>query len=43
MVEFAYQDLLPIGKDETPWRLLTTEGVRVVEGPGGRQFLEVDD
>ena len=43
MVEFAYQDLLPIGKDETPWRLLTTEGVRVVEGPGGRQFLEVDE
>ena len=43
MVEFAYEDLLPIGADETPWRLLTTEGVRTVEGPGGRQFLEVDD
>ena len=43
MVEFAYQDLLPIGKDQTPWRLLTTEGVRVVEGPAGRQFLEIDE
>jgi fumarate hydratase class I len=28
MADFAYEDLLPIGKDETPWRLLTTEGVR---------------
>jgi fumarate hydratase class I len=40
--EFAYEDLLPIGSDETPYRLLTTEGVRTVEGPGGRTFLEVD-
>src|SRR6476619_6899412 len=42
MAEFAYEDLLPIGADETPYRLLTSEGVRTVEGPGGRQFLEVD-
>jgi fumarate hydratase class I len=41
MPEFAYEDLLPIGADETPYRLLTTEGVEVVEGPGGRQFLQV--
>ncbi len=41
MVDFAYEDLLPIGADETPFRLLTTEGVRTVEGPGGRTFLEV--
>jgi fumarate hydratase class I len=40
--DFAYEDLLPIGADETPYRLLTTEGVRTVEGPGGRTFLEVD-
>jgi fumarate hydratase class I len=44
--EFAYTDLLPIrpdvgGADETPYRLLTTDGVRVVTG-AGRQFLEVD-
>ena len=42
MAEFAYEDLLPIGSDETPYRLLTTQGVRTVEGPGGRTFLEVD-
>ena len=42
VVDFAYEDLLPIGADETPYRLLTTEGVRAVDGPGGRTFLEVD-
>ena len=42
MADFAYEDLLPIGADETPYRLLTTEGVRAVDGPGGRTFLEVD-
>ncbi|MCU1538014.1 MAG: fumarase [Humibacillus sp.] len=42
MVDFVYEDLLPIGGDDTPYRLLTTEGVRTVEGPGGRTFLEVD-
>jgi len=41
MAEFAYEDLLPIGEDTTPYRLLTTEGVEVVEGPGGRSFLQV--
>jgi fumarate hydratase class I len=40
--EFRYEDLLPIGPDETEYRLLTTEGVRRIEGPGGREFLEVD-
>ena len=33
VADFAYEDLLPIGADETPYRLLTTEGVRAVEGP----------
>lgn len=41
MAEFAYEDLLPVGPDQTEYRLLTTEGVRTVEGPGGRSFLEV--
>ncbi|MGN6299675.1 MAG: fumarate hydratase [Angustibacter sp.] len=40
--EFVYEDLLPIGTDTTQYRLLTSEGVREVEGPGGRRFLEVE-
>jgi fumarate hydratase class I len=39
--EFAYSDLLPLGSDETPYRLLTTEGVGTVEA-GGRTFLTVE-
>ncbi len=39
--EFPYEDLLPIGPDQTEYRLLTTEGVSTVEGPGGRTFLQV--
>ena len=41
MAEFAYEDLLPIGPDRTEYRLLSTEGVSRVEGPGGRTFLQV--
>lgn len=41
MAEFAYEDLLPIGPDRTDYRLITTEGVGAVDGPGGRTFLEV--
>ena len=41
MAEFTYTDLLPIGPDETPYRLLTTEGVSTIEA-GGRTFLQVD-
>ena len=43
MAEFEYEDLLPTGEDETAYRLLTTEGVRTIDGPGGRTFLAVDD
>jgi len=39
--EFEYEDLLPLGADHTTYRLLTGEGVRAVEGPDGRAFLEV--
>ena len=39
--EFEYEDLLPLGADNTAYRLLTREGVRTVEGPDGRRFLEV--
>jgi len=38
--EFCYADLLPLTKPDTPYRLLTTEGVTVVEA-AGRRFLEV--
>jgi fumarate hydratase class I len=39
--EFRYSDLLPLGPDETPYRLLSTEGVSTFEA-GGRTFLQVE-
>ncbi|QWZ08424.1 fumarate hydratase [Nocardioides panacis] len=39
--EFRYSDLLPTGRDETPYRLLSTEGVSTFE-VDGRTFLQVD-
>jgi fumarate hydratase class I len=42
VTEFAFQELLPIGHhDDTPYKLLTTEGITSFEA-GGRRFLEVD-
>ncbi len=41
MPEFAYTDLLPMGKDETTYRLLSTDGVSTVEA-AGRRFLQVE-
>jgi len=38
--DFRYSDLLPLGPDDTPYRLVTTEGVSTFEA-GGRTFLEV--
>ena len=40
MTDLAFTELLPLGPDDTPYRLLTTEGVTRVEG-AGRTFLEV--
>ncbi len=40
--EFRYSDLLPASHDDTPYRLITTEGVETVEGPDGASFLKVD-
>jgi len=40
MAAFHYVDMLPRGADNTPYRLITTEGVEVVE-LGGQQFLRV--
>ncbi|MGC4109585.1 MAG: fumarate hydratase [Nocardioides sp.] len=38
--DFRYSDLLPIGPDDTPYRLVTNEGVSTFEA-GGRTFLQV--
>ncbi|MFM7536856.1 MAG: fumarate hydratase [Acidimicrobiales bacterium] len=41
MAEFAYTDLLPLGSDDTPYRLLTADGVSTVEA-AGHTFLRVE-
>ena len=41
MPSFAYTDLLPTGPDQTPYRLLTTEGVSTASALG-RTFLQVE-
>ena len=40
MTEFIYEDLLPIGADETTYRLVSKEGVSTFEADG-RTFLKV--
>lgn len=40
LTEFSYTELLPIGPDTTKYKLLTTEGVSVVE-VAGKKFLQV--
>ena len=40
MPDFAFQEILPLGKDETPYRLLSTDHVATFEARG-KQFLEV--
>jgi fumarate hydratase class I len=42
VTDFSYSPLLPIGADTTDYRLVTDEGVDVITGPGGRQFLTVE-
>src|SRR5579862_6118401 len=39
--DFAYQDLLPLGADDTSYRLLSADYVSSFEA-GGRRFLQVD-
>jgi fumarate hydratase, class I len=41
MPRFEYSDLLPIGPDETEYRLVTTDGVSTVEA-AGRTFIQVE-
>ncbi|MFC7494449.1 MULTISPECIES: fumarate hydratase [unclassified Nocardioides] len=38
--EFLYSDLLPTGRDDTPYRLITTDGVSTFEADG-QTFLRV--
>ncbi|WP_243789153.1 fumarate hydratase [Saccharopolyspora gloriosae] len=38
---FDYTEVLPLGPDDTDYRLLTTDGIRTVEA-AGRRFLEVE-
>jgi len=38
--EFTYSEPLPLGPDETDYRLVTDEGVETFEA-GGRRFLRV--
>jgi fumarate hydratase class I len=39
--DFFYSPLLPAGADSTEYRLVTDDGIDVVDGPGGRRFLTV--
>ncbi len=41
MAEFQYTDLLPVGPDQTDYRLVTSEGVHAFDGIG-RSFLRVE-
>ncbi len=41
MGDFEHVEVLPLGEDTTPYRLLTTEGVSTVEA-AGRRFLQVE-
>ena len=38
--DFVYTDLLPLGDDDTQYRLVSTDGVEVIEA-AGRKFLNV--
>ncbi len=41
MPNFSYSELLPLGKDETTYRLVSTEGVSVIK-LGDKDFLQVE-
>src|SRR5436309_1385506 len=41
MADFAYQDLLPLGPDDTPYRCLTTDYVSTFAADG-TSFVRVD-
>ncbi|HEY2814175.1 MAG TPA: fumarate hydratase [Acidimicrobiales bacterium] len=41
MADFGFQDMLPLGPDDTQYRLLTTDGVSTISA-AGRRFVEVE-
>jgi len=41
MTDFQFQEILPLGHDDTPFRLVTNEGVSTFEA-AGRTFLRVE-
>lgn len=41
MSDFTYQELLPLGPDDTEYRLISSEGVSTIEA-AGRRFLQVE-
>ena len=41
MAEFEFTELLPLGHDDTPYRLVTTEGIGTMSA-GGHEFLTVE-
>ncbi|MEY4165477.1 MAG: hypothetical protein RL419_1319, partial [Actinomycetota bacterium] len=41
MADFVFTELLPLGPDDTPYRLLSTEGVSTVDTALGA-FLKVE-
>jgi fumarate hydratase class I len=41
MADFSYQDMLPLGADETPYRLITKDGISTFEA-AGKTFLKVE-
>ena len=41
MPNFSYSELLPLGKDETKYRLVSTEGVSVIK-LGDQEFVQVE-
>jgi len=42
MAEFNYSEMLPLGEDTTPYRLVGTDGVEQID-LGGRAFLQVSN
>ena len=41
MSDFQYQDLLPLGHDESPYRKLTSDYVSTMQA-AGRTFVQVE-